>query len=465
MLFVAESRLAFLPESGNAFSCILVHEQQRKAIDGMTDVIATEPAIVERLGHPYRQPGLRSDLVGEGEGVRQHFGMRHDAERDTEPAGFLRRDGIAEHAHLLGLGPAHDILQPYDRKCRQQTELDFRYGKSGAVGRDDEIRRDGELEAAAIGDAVDCGYDRLAGIFRRSQHVDRGNQKTARLFRIKIELTDVGAGAERFVAASRDDGNPDGVILVRLPQSFENSLADACAQGVELMGLVEGEKGDLASGFVIDGSQSHDSTLVRLYAPVRFHDHDDRVALDDFTCVTIDRRHHAVDLAADAQFHLHGFENSRDIAGRDAVTNRDIDLADHAHHGSAEFAARLRGSADVGQIGNGGQRVYTPAILHEQYLIVLTDTYRFAKISHNCGETVVDSRDQVDEDLVVVDADQHAAIGLPWRKPDLGAGAGGLEMQERDWRQSVVAGRHLPRRGFARLPGAVRRRVRRRRAL
>src|SRR5689334_6526110 len=94
-LFAAEFGLAFLTESRNAFARILVHEQQRKAVDGMTDVVAAEPAIVERLGHPHGQPRLRRDLVGEGEGVRQHLGMRHNAEHDPEPAGFLRRNGIA----------------------------------------------------------------------------------------------------------------------------------------------------------------------------------------------------------------------------------------------------------------------------------------------------------------------------------------------------------------------------------
>src|SRR5689334_2719471 len=80
-LFAAEIGLAFLPEGGNAFAGILVHEEQRKAVDRMAHIVA--------------QPRLRADLFGEGEGVRQHLGMRHDAERDPEPAGFLRRNRIA----------------------------------------------------------------------------------------------------------------------------------------------------------------------------------------------------------------------------------------------------------------------------------------------------------------------------------------------------------------------------------
>ena len=40
------------------------------------------------------------------------------------------------------------------------------------------------------------------------------------------------------------------------------------------------------------------------------------------------------------------------------------------------------------------------------------------------------------------------------REPDLGARARGLEMQDRNRRQSVVAGRHVPSGGLARLPWA-----------
>ena len=62
-----------------------------------------------------------------------------------------------------------------------------------------------------------AAYHGLAGIFRRSQHLDRGDQEAARLLWIEIEFADVGAGAKRLVAAARDDGDPNGVIRVGLP--------------------------------------------------------------------------------------------------------------------------------------------------------------------------------------------------------------------------------------------------------
>src|SRR5206468_9204977 len=68
-LLVAEFGLAFLAECGDAFARILVHEQEREAVDGMSDVVAAQPAIVERLCHPHCEPGLCGDLLGKGEGA------------------------------------------------------------------------------------------------------------------------------------------------------------------------------------------------------------------------------------------------------------------------------------------------------------------------------------------------------------------------------------------------------------
>src|SRR5271166_5635238 len=115
-LFLAEFRLALLVKGRDAFARILVHKKKRKAIDSVTHLVTAEAAVVERFGHLYRQSRLRRDLFRERDSVRKHAAVRHHAQHKAEAASFIRGDRIAKDAHFLGLGAAHNILQPDDRK-------------------------------------------------------------------------------------------------------------------------------------------------------------------------------------------------------------------------------------------------------------------------------------------------------------------------------------------------------------
>src|SRR3984957_7546792 len=71
-LFIAEFRLPFLAKGRHAFARVLVHEKQRKAVDGITHLVTAETAVIERFCHLHREPWFGSNPVRERKRVRKH---------------------------------------------------------------------------------------------------------------------------------------------------------------------------------------------------------------------------------------------------------------------------------------------------------------------------------------------------------------------------------------------------------
>jgi hypothetical protein len=64
---------------------------------------------------------------------------------------------------------------------------------------------------------------------------------------------EVAAGAEGAVAGAGDDGRAEAVVVSELLPELAQPQHHLCVQGVELLRPVDGDEGDLAASFEVDG--------------------------------------------------------------------------------------------------------------------------------------------------------------------------------------------------------------------
>ena len=156
---------------------------------------------------------LLGDPVGDGRAVGQLQGdgasrvvelVVVDHPVDQVPA--LQRRGVVaatEHRHLLGAqrtGPLHLPLHGAHQRVEPEGHLDR--ADLGCPPGEDEVAREGQLEAAADAGAVHRGDDRERERLDAVEELDRGDLDLAAVDR-PVEHGDVGAGAEVLEAAAQ----------------------------------------------------------------------------------------------------------------------------------------------------------------------------------------------------------------------------------------------------------------------
>ena len=93
----------------------------------------------------------------------------------------------------------------------RQTDYRFGLAEDGVVGRDDEVRADGDLAAAAVGHPVDCGDDRSAQLAQRVENaIEDLALAQPLLLRHLLALVQVAADGEGSVTRSGEDGDAHG---------------------------------------------------------------------------------------------------------------------------------------------------------------------------------------------------------------------------------------------------------------
>ena len=203
------------------------------------------------------------DLPREGKGVVERlFGQSGD---ETELGGLDAADHPAREGQLLGdVGP-HDVLQQLRAgHVGDQTPDDLAHGESGFRVDDAQVGAERDLEAAAVGHAVDRGdhgnghrmpapgreLSAVGGVLvgPLDQLTGRGVAVSALLHR--AEAAEVEAGAESAAVAGEHDRAHRGIVG-KFAGGGGQTLEHRVVQRVHLVGAVETDVGD--AGFDVDG--------------------------------------------------------------------------------------------------------------------------------------------------------------------------------------------------------------------
>src|SRR5262249_9044195 len=142
----------------------------------------TEAAHDGFLGVAERDGRLVGDLTRETLGGAHQFRYGDYALHETDAERFGGRHAHAGEDHLEGLTTSHQTWQALGTSAaRDEGEVDLGQAELRVLGRDPDIAGQGELEAAAEGEAADGGDDGL----RATLHLRAEVEPLARLAEVR----------------------------------------------------------------------------------------------------------------------------------------------------------------------------------------------------------------------------------------------------------------------------------------
>ena len=195
-------------------------------------------------------------LPREGEGVVER--LLREARGQTEFRGLDAADHTSGEGELLGDVGAHEVPQQLGAgHVGNEAPDDFAHGESRLRVDDPQVGAEGDLEAAAVGHAMDCGDHRyrhrvpdpgrgLAAVGRvvvRSCQELIGQRVAARTALHGLEAAEVEAGAEGATVAGENDG-AHGRVGGQLAAGRAQRVEHRAVQRIQLVGPVETDIGD-----------------------------------------------------------------------------------------------------------------------------------------------------------------------------------------------------------------------------
>ena len=202
----------------------------------------------------HRRRGVAGDLAGDPVGHLHQLAHGAELVDHAEPVGLLGGDRVAGHQHLQGLARREHA----GKQCRRAAaggQADHRFGlaEGRVVGRDDEVGALGDLAAAAVGDAVDRGEDRLAQL---AKGVEGAVEVLALpqpvLLGHVLALAQVAADREGPVTRAGDDGDADGGTDGDRLQDLRQPRPHLRGDRVVGVWPVQGDERHLPPGAVLD---------------------------------------------------------------------------------------------------------------------------------------------------------------------------------------------------------------------
>ncbi len=174
-------------------------------------------------------------------GARDQASGRDDFVDQSDPVGLLGADHLAGENELKCATPAYqprEALRP--PTTGNQAQLDLGLPESCALHRNPQRARHRGLTASAEGKAVDRRDYRLAQVLDEIQH---RLSETAGLLRFKGgdvgELTDIGAGNERFVTRTGENDPANAGIAPRIFEGRKQICPGRRVQCVENLRTIE----------------------------------------------------------------------------------------------------------------------------------------------------------------------------------------------------------------------------------
>ena len=190
---------------------------------------------------------FRASSFGDGERLS---GRRHAVDQ----ADAVRLRGghalVGRQDELHRPGNADETREPLGAAvAREDSEARLGQAHPRVLGRDAEAAGHRELEASAVGVAVDGGDRR----HRKALEALQDRLSTARVLaaldgRQLRELADVGARDERLLARARDDETPQVAVIGGVRERAIEGRKDVGVQRVQLLGAVHRHRADAGLG-------------------------------------------------------------------------------------------------------------------------------------------------------------------------------------------------------------------------
>ncbi len=195
--------------------------------------------------------GMDQDALQQCPGARQQLAMRHHGVHQPQFQRTLRRERLPREQQFHGpLAPGEARQTLRAAECGRHAEADFRLGEGGAVAGDSEGRGFRHLASAAIGKAVDGHHDGLAErLDPRGEPLAPRHEVPQRRFGAlghrAGKFRDIAPGGKGAPGSGEDDA-PDIVVAFDPVEQAQQRIDGLVAQGVQLLGPVQGQGGDRA---------------------------------------------------------------------------------------------------------------------------------------------------------------------------------------------------------------------------
>jgi 6,7-dimethyl-8-ribityllumazine synthase len=213
-------------------------------------------AALDGFQHAFeRERGHGGDGRGEDLGTNHQVGGGDDFFGEAEAQSFGGGDDFGGE-HELERGAAADEAGEALRAAvaGDEAELELGQAEAGLVAGEAEGAGEGELAAAAEGDAVDAGDDWLAAAFDLGEDLLAALGDAAAGGGVGVdEAADVGPGGEGAVAGSGEQDDVDGVVRGEDGEDALELVEHGGVEGVEHVGAVEGDGGDGGLALEVEG--------------------------------------------------------------------------------------------------------------------------------------------------------------------------------------------------------------------
>jgi hypothetical protein len=166
---------------------------------------------------------------------------RHDEIDQAVAVGLFGRHAPAQEQHLqcdiVGNAPRQALN---GAGIGDDAERHFRQGEFHVLGRNDEVGGQGDLEAAADGEAVQGGDDRLVEVphlgepGKAARHLGLAFPPVVELLLAAVERLQVPAGREDPLAGAGQDRHPELGIVAQQGEGLAQPAAHRVVDGVHL---------------------------------------------------------------------------------------------------------------------------------------------------------------------------------------------------------------------------------------
>ena len=194
---------------------------------------------------------LLGDVVGQPEGEAEQFGVGDDVVDQPDAERGLGVYEIACQGDLAGPSGPDAGRELKEDGARKHPDADVGVGEHGTVRGNNEIARQGHLEAAGHRGSIDGGDDRDGRI------LDAGGDAREIGEPVDAQVAEVKPGAERRILSSEDDGAgvPAGV------EGVADGRCESQVEGVARLGPAQGDDSNVAITLDPNGAVNHEVHL------------------------------------------------------------------------------------------------------------------------------------------------------------------------------------------------------------
>src|SRR6266567_7825689 len=253
----AELGRALLEEGGRALLLVLggSAEAEIGSFEQQAFALARVQSVVRCLEREFDgDRSVRSDLLQNGLGARDQISRWNDFVDQPDTISFLRADHLSGQNELQGAALADQPRQPLrSAAARNEPERHFWLPEPRGLDREPDGASHRRLATAAECKAIDGRDHRLAEVL---DEIEDFLSETAGLLGFERgdmgELADVGAGDERLVAGSRQNGAAYRSVVARILEGRSQILPGRRIQRVKYVGPIDGDVSNAAFLLVND---------------------------------------------------------------------------------------------------------------------------------------------------------------------------------------------------------------------